>query len=763
MRNFFILVQVLLLFLSNQIIVKAKIPANKHKTLQNLAICEQPTSSYVPGQLIITISENKKINNAKRKGPKYYYNIRQEKYLDLLKSYSEIEESEPTYEVNIEDEVETKLLLRSSKNSQEKQRLAKKIKFQSLMRKSAASRSYAIKIDSTDCQDMQKFARKLISNPRIEHIALNHYNNTESITTGSPRDPFFPQQNYLRNIGVDKTWRHSQGSGVKVGVVDDFLEFSHPDLSNNINTNFYSATNSVLGYSDHGTHVTGIIAAIADNNFGISGIAPKAQIVFGSAYDSGHLTDFHMARSIDHLLRQGVDVINISLGRYATGSITDHNNNIVVIAITNAISSGVPVVVAAGNENVNALRHTSAVRDVMGQVLCSGSRSRPCFFLSASIPNVISVASVNDSRRKSIFSNFGSLTISAPGENILSTSFDASFDEKNHAHTFTRQSGTSMAAPIVTGVIALLLELKPNLTPSQIRNIITANSNTDPSITSRNAPMPRVINAEKAIENLRTLMSIDKPIIQSSNISGQTANVSWSAVNLANFYQYRINGANIININATNLSTTLLPGNHNFEVRACNEFSCGAWSNNQILRVLAPIPGLVRIQSPSANANINSGAVSVSWLAATNANSYEVRSYPANTTAPNWINIGNTRSFNISNLQSGARIFEIRAINSTRQAGQISTLRFNVNIPTTTPTNNLHHNAALPEDIHANGQVFPINALIILTRVASQSSTAVPSSPIIINNRRVYLDVNNDGHITALDALLVLTYIGNNR
>lgn len=242
------------------------------------------------------------------------------------------------------------------------------------------------------------------------------------------------------------------GSGVIVAVVDTGVDYLHEDLDANnwINTgeipnnsvdddgngyvddyygydfigSYYTSTDPDNDPQDeygHGTHVSGIIAA-EDNTVGIVGVAPSAQIMPVKVLDaSGYGWDSVIAEGIRYAVDNGADIINLSLG-------SSYANNTLKDAIDYAAANNVLVVAAAGNSN---------------------SYSTPSY--PAAYTNVISVAASNEKGYKTYWSNWGKVDLTAPGDDILSST---------PGNTYDRYSGTSMASPFVAGTAALVMQVQ---------------------------------------------------------------------------------------------------------------------------------------------------------------------------------------------------------------------------------------------------------------------------------------------------------------
>jgi serine protease len=264
------------------------------------------------------------------------------------------------------------------------------------------------------------------------------------------------------DINACQAWTLSQGSGVKVAVLDQGIHTIHNDLAGNISSlSFNSQTGtspSVYSGASHGTHVAGTIGAIKDNNLQVVGVAPLSKIMPVS--HSLNLTpniSAELASGISWAYQNGADVINNSWGDQGGQYYNQLHSTILENAITSAMTigrnnKGTLIVFAAGNWAVN-----NPVMDY------------PATFSD----DIITVGAITNVGQRSIFnssqgSGYGSkLDIVAPGSNILSTLPNNSTGNN---------SGTSMASPHVTGLVALILSANPCLTSQQVRDIIEQTS-----------------------------------------------------------------------------------------------------------------------------------------------------------------------------------------------------------------------------------------------------------------------------------------------
>jgi len=244
-----------------------------------------------------------------------------------------------------------------------------------------------------------------------------------------PNDPDYSKQWNLRSINVESAWDETKGSGITVAVIDTGIS-PVPDLKDTQFVNGYDFVNDRIEAFDdagHGTHVAGTIAQSTNNNYGVAGIAYEASLmplkVLGA---SGGGTVADIAEAIRFAADNEADVINMSLGGAGESKLMEE-------AINYAHQKGVVLVAAAGNANQN-------------------SASYP-----ARYPHVIGVAALDSAGIKAPYSNFGAgVDISAPGGSEVGKILQETIDPETSEPVFIGYQGTSMAAPHVAGVAALV-------------------------------------------------------------------------------------------------------------------------------------------------------------------------------------------------------------------------------------------------------------------------------------------------------------------
>ena len=224
-------------------------------------------------------------------------------------------------------------------------------------------------------------------------------------------------------------------------------------IGDNINDPYEIAygNNDVKGkFNMHGTHVAGIIGANRQNGIGVKGVADNVRIMVLRAIPNGDERDKDVANAINYAVDNGAQIINMSFGKRFSP-----NKEAVDKAVKHAESKGVLVIHAAGNESHN---NDEMIHYPSEKISSSGER----------VSNFLVVGAVDwkgGDNLAASFSNYGKTTVDifAPGVDILSTAPDQDYQKAN---------GTSMAAPVTTGVAALVMSYFPGLSAEEVKDII---------------------------------------------------------------------------------------------------------------------------------------------------------------------------------------------------------------------------------------------------------------------------------------------------
>lgn len=283
----------------------------------------------------------------------------------------------------------------------------------------------------------------------------------------TPSDPHFGTQWGMVKIQAPEAWNITQGSSaIKIAILDTGIDQNHEDLAAKIvaNKNF-TTSRSVDDKYGHGTHVAGIAAAITNNGKGVAGVGFTSSLMNGKVLgDTGSGYYSWIANGVIWAADNGAKVINMSLGGGSSSSTLEN-------AVDYAWNKGVVLVAAAGNSNTDT------------------------FFYPAAYGNCTAVAATDQNDAKASFSNYGAwVDIAAPGVSIYSTM-------PNHKNrigilNYGSLSGTSMAAPHVAGVAALVFAAKTGWTNGEVRTRVEAS--VDPT-TGFSTTIGRV-NAYKAVQ-----------------------------------------------------------------------------------------------------------------------------------------------------------------------------------------------------------------------------------------------------------------------
>jgi len=281
------------------------------------------------------------------------------------------------------------------------------------------------------------------------------------------KDPYVKKAWYLKDkyyrngsdINVEEAWNYTKGKGIKIAVYDKGIDIDHPDLKENIIAfeNFNDPDSNIPYSNDdnwHGTACAGIISA-SENSIGSVGVAPQATL-YAVGYSENDVSKD--IEAFNWLMKEGVSVINNSWGSYE--NLDAYSEIFEELATKGRDGKGIILVFAAGNKSENLDKN-----DINDE---------------SESPYVLSITASTRRNKIASYANYGSaIDFTAPGgdssNGLFTTDARGSFGYTNYEYT-SNFIGTSAAAPIVTGTIALMLSANPNLTRDEIIEILKSTS-----------------------------------------------------------------------------------------------------------------------------------------------------------------------------------------------------------------------------------------------------------------------------------------------
>lgn len=336
----------------------------------------------------------------------------------------------------------------------------------------------------SDYENSLKLAKLLNAHEDIEYCVPEAYYQLDD----TPNDPLLKDQKGLSQIMASVAWDKAKSSeDILIGIVDSGIDIDHNDLKEQIFINQeeipgngidddgngfiddvfgwdfvgdiseseaknrqWKANNNpkpLLTNNDHGTHVSGIAAATTDNEIGIASASWGARIIAvkcatdNLSSQTGSRNIYRPYEGMLYAAMMGADIINCSWS-------SEYHDPLMYDVINSILEQNIVIVAAAGNFVLN-------------------NDEFP--FYPASLPGIISVGSITKGGSPSGFTHYGiNVDIFAPGDGIMSTM---------PLNTYKTKSGTSMAAPFVSGIVALLKTVKPEISTEEIRHRIRSSAN----------------------------------------------------------------------------------------------------------------------------------------------------------------------------------------------------------------------------------------------------------------------------------------------
>lgn len=254
----------------------------------------------------------------------------------------------------------------------------------------------------------------------------------------TPVDPYLDQELNLELTDVPDAWSYTTGSAdVTIAIIDTGIDTSHEEFIGRISSLSYNTVTNVSGLSavvddyGHGTMVAGVIGANKDNYKGIAGVTQNTVllVIKSNTPNEGSFKDADIIEGIYYAVDHGADIINLSLGSTYANPLTQE-------AINYAFENGVLVVGAAGNDGTDD------------------------FMYPASFDHVISVSALENDLSLADYSSYGEkVDLSAPGSDVITTAIGGSY---------ASVSGTSFAAPLVSGILGLYISLYPDASVDEV-------------------------------------------------------------------------------------------------------------------------------------------------------------------------------------------------------------------------------------------------------------------------------------------------------
>ncbi len=335
-----------------------------------------------------------------------------------------------------------------------------------------------------------------------------------SICAVTPNDAYYSQQWAPSIIDLDDAWEITGGSSsVIVGILDSGINYSHPDLQGKVNIYYCRDFTSGVeeyetGFDDngHGTHVAGIVGAAIDSA-GIAGVCENITLAALKIFDSsgsGHFSNLILA--IDYAEDACIPILNFSGGDVYIQS-SDNQ------ALSTKIDDYSGLLICSSGNNGNYLENN------------------PFYPASFAHEQILSVGASTAQDQRMLLSNYGEISVDvfAPGEGIMSCfpttkclngtcESDPRFVDTHYSNGYHSASGTSMAAPFVTGIAALMLSENPSLTPIQIKNKIIATCK-DCAAFQDMCVSDGVVNAYRAVLSVHTPQTVGVDFSRTISIS----------------------------------------------------------------------------------------------------------------------------------------------------------------------------------------------------------------------------------------------------
>ncbi|MCR4802477.1 MAG: S8 family serine peptidase [Lachnospiraceae bacterium] len=373
-----------------------------------------------------------------------------------------------------------------------------------------AIKCYQVQVDNADLNELSALATEIRKNNKgvVVAASVDTMNKAQMYV---PNDPYDDGEEWTESNPDGSNWGYEAIQAASAwemsneyvnpktgilentvsGVVDGGFQKDHQDLDH---VSYYEYMSTEDTAEDHGTHCAGIVGATADNNKGIAGVCQSKKVLISTVDDDGHLPTANLLKGLSDAVVNGAKTVNYSIGHvYPTTE--DAKTTAALIASLYVQGYDFIYVQAAGNSCYNA-KYNGGFSAMNEKNVSSVAKE---FEVSTDdiLKRALTVAATMKSKNGfdlTTFSNWGEyIDIAAPGYMILSS-------VKNNEYGY--MSGTSMAAPFVTGATALLWGMNPSLTGPQIHDIVCDKANSDVIITDRTGSSYPMLNLKKCVEKV---------------------------------------------------------------------------------------------------------------------------------------------------------------------------------------------------------------------------------------------------------------------
>lgn len=389
-----------------------------------------------------------------------------------------------------------------------------------------------IQVTAKNYEELTQKCEQLMQYEEVLDAAIDYVTEEEEVID----DPFCAQEEeyalswqkfggrnwWLKAIEAPKAWNYrDQLQECKVGIVDVGFYVNHEDLAGSI-ADYKSVTDSPMDASRksaHGTHVAGIIGAQANNGVGIAGINPKAKLYLRSTCDekTGYQTTSSTYAAVADLVEnQGVKVINLSMGRQIALEKVPATAKTAAKVIGKLLDKGYDflLVQSAGNNGVDSVLN-GKFSSITADTEVDGHTIEEIQAHKIIVGNMTEdkklyhyLRTTSDGQHLEGGSNYGeNVDIVAPGKSIYSCGA-----VKNGVSYYQNKTGTSMAAPMVTGVASLIWSADPTLTAAEVKQILLEQTDVVATSDFLNDTVEsyRVVNAKLAVRAALGLSAEEK-------------------------------------------------------------------------------------------------------------------------------------------------------------------------------------------------------------------------------------------------------------